>query len=393
MKYEPVRRFSGSSALIRSQLIVFCLTGCVAVAQTTPGGTGAINGYVYCADTNTPARMATVRVQSVTSLGLDSGRPGEGSLDGAVTLTGMDGSFRFDRLTPGDYVVLVTLRGYLFPLAELTLGDLAVTRKSAADAARKRVENVLPRVSLGAGQTAWVTIRLERGAEISGAVSFDDGAPVIGAQIQVYRQSYTTHQWDTVELPLGVFWNEMSTDGQGQYRVTGIPAGKYLVSMRFPSGGISGGSIFGGALRLDLEGFIGQLQEYFGDTPRQKLATVVDLASGEHRSGVDIQIPLSELRTVSGTVTAESDGHPLKNTILIIKYADDGSFLLRARGADDGTFKIPFVPRGEYVLTISAAPELSHQGTRSYNTATLPLTVDENISGIQVELPDASTSK
>lgn len=366
--------------------------GSVVVAQTVPGGTGAINGYVYCADTNTPARMATVRVQSVSSLGLDSGGPGEGSQDGVVTSTGMDGAFRVDRLTPGDYVVLATLRGYLFPLAEFTLDDLAVTHNSAADAVRRRVESVLPRISLGAGQTAWVTIRLERGAEISGVVSFDDGAPAIGAQIQIYRQSHTTRQWDAVELPLGVLWNQ-TTDGQGQYRIPGIPAGKYLVSTRFPSGGISGGSISGGALRLDWEGFMGQMQEYFGDTTRQKLATVVDLASGEHRSGVDIQIPLSKLRTLSGTVTAESDGHPLKNTILSIKYADDGSFLLRAHGTDDGKFTIPFVPPGEYVLSASAAPELSHQGMRKYKTATIPLTVDEDISGIEVELPDASTPK
>lgn len=392
MTRQRIQRFCKASAMASSQLIACLLTACHGVAQPAASASGAIAGYVYCADSNTPARMATVRVQSLDSLGLDANGPNQNPTNGAVTSTGLDGAFRVDGLAPGDYVVLASLRGYLFPLAEYTWRDLTVDRNTPADAARKRVERVLPRVSVDAGQTASVTVRLERGAEISGAVFFDDGSPVIGAQILIYRTSSDTHQWESIQQSSDFGWSQMLTDDHGQFRASGLPAGEYLASARLPASASSGSAILGAGLRIDWAGYAGQLQVYFGDTLRQKLAAVMDIASGERRSGVDIRIPLSKLRTLSGSVKAESDGHPLKNTVLGLSYPDDKTTLVRAHGADDGAFKISFVLDGEYILTASAAPELNSHGRREYGSVQIPLSVNGDTNGVEVTLPDAPTA-
>ena len=377
----------------RFLLITYCLAGCSGFAQSSMGGAGAVSGYVYCADSNTPARMATVRVQSVDSLGGDLGTSKENGSGGAVTSTGFDGAFRVEALPPGDYVLLATLRGYLFPLATYTWGDLAVDRDTKNNAVRKRIEEALPRVSVVAGQTASVAIRLERGAEISGTVSFDDGAPAIGADIEVYRTSEDTRQWETVEQPMDSLLTQMSTDSRGRYRVPGLPPGKYLVAVRLPQHSGSDSGILGGNLRAGGAGFQGHFEIYFGDTLRQKLAGVVQLSSGQQRADVDIHIPQSKMRTISGTVTAASDGHPIKNTVFGLFYAGDDAPVLQAYGGDSSEFQIPFVLDGQYTLSVSASPEQNHQVEHKYETVKLPLDVDGDVRGIDVALPDAATPK
>lgn len=80
-------------------------------AQVDQQGTGALNGYVYCADTGVPARFASVRVQSISSLGSEQTVSPHGAQTAAFTTTALDGSFSIDGLTPGRYLILASLTG------------------------------------------------------------------------------------------------------------------------------------------------------------------------------------------------------------------------------------------------------------------------------------------
>ena len=373
-------------------LVAILGTAATTKAQAPRAVTGAVKGYVYCADTGLPARFVTVRVQAVQSIGDYSS---QGPADAAGTTTGLDGSFIIDALNPGDYVVSAYLPGYLFPLAQFTWRELVVDEGSSAEPVRKRATETLPQVSVQPGQTAFLTIRLERGAEISGTVSYDDGSAVIGAPVRLYRFSETNHEWQTVEPPPPDYGlSSLSTGVRGAYAFTGLPSGQYLVSVLLDRASGSGSAILGGNMRIDSGSpYAGHLEMYFGDTIRQKLASRLELSAAERRTGADIQIPASKLRSLSGTVVAEFDGHPLKAARLQLSFADDKSTALVAHAGDDGMFQMRYALDGDYILTVSVAGETSPHATRSYSTLNIPVTVNGDISGMTIVLPDAPSAK
>src|SRR4029077_10158717 len=79
-----------------------------ATAQTSPSArhrTGTVTGHVYCVDTNTPARLASVQLAPVKKAETRSGTSVEvtGIPAGGVAQTGFDGSFTLTRVPPGSY--------------------------------------------------------------------------------------------------------------------------------------------------------------------------------------------------------------------------------------------------------------------------------------------------
>jgi hypothetical protein len=360
--------------------------------QNISSPTGVVRGYVYCGDTGQPARFAVIRIQSVASLGLEGGS-GTAVVNAAQATAGLDGSFLIEGLSPGDYVVLATLNGYLFPLAQYSWNELVVDSQSPADPIRKRLTAVLPKVTIEPNQTSLLNLRLERGAEISGTTLYDDGSPVINAQIRVYRFAPEKKKWQEVQMPTDD-WPLRRTDDRGVYRITGMPAGRYLVSARIPPEGGSLNAVLGGGVSPNFgASHPGRLEIYFGDTARQQSATPVEVTAGERRSAVDIHFNLSKLRTVSGTVSAESDGHALQQVALQLSFPDDRSTFLVAHVGQDGSFQIPFVLEGDYILTVSAAPEDGPHGQRGYKITDLPLSIHEDLSGLRIVLPDATGTK
>jgi len=359
------------------------------LGQTVSGPTGAVRGYVYCADTGQPARFAVIRIQSVASLGSEGGL-GAAAVNAAQATAGLDGSFLIEGLSPGNYVVLATLNGYLFPPAQYSWNELVVDSQSPAEPVRKRLTAVLPKVTVEPDQTTSLNLRLERGAEISGTISYDDGSPAINAQVRVYRFAPEKKQWQEVQMPTDG-WPLRRTDDRGAYRITGLPGGSYLISVRIPPDGGSLNAILGGGVSPNLgASHPGRLEIYFGDTVRQKSAKPVEVAVGEHRSAVDIHFNLSKLRTISGTVSAESDGHALQQVALQLSFPDDRSTFIVAHVGQDGTFQIPFVLEGDYILTVSAAPEDGPHGKRAYRIVELPLSAHADLSGLAISLPETS---
>ena len=81
------------------------------------------------------------------------------------------------------------------------------------------------------------------------------------------------------------------------------------------------------------------------------------VAAGETAGDTDIEIPLSGLHTVSGTVTALFDGHPIPNGNVRMLYADDREKAREAPLLDDGSFTFEYVPEGKYILQVSGAQD------------------------------------
>jgi hypothetical protein len=326
------------------------LAGCNNFQHKKPDATkGVVTGIVLCADTGKPARFATVTLTSAP-------RPGEKLDDEAplpaaeTTITDLDGRFRLEAVQPGHYYAFATLEGYLDPTLAFDPDKLKSLsagweqRRYAID--RWKVH--LAEVTVAVHKTADISIEIERGAEIAGAVTFDDGSPAIGMHFQVFRKS-DKGDMTTVGLALMDTWTlHTLSDGHGRYAITNLPAGEYAVCTLMPAAAEDS------APRVCL-----------GNTFRKKESKTVKVGSGEIANGTDIEIPLSGLHTVSGTVSALADGHPLNHATLRLLYADDREGVRETALLEDGSFSFEDVPEGKYILAVTGAMDAVQKTSES----------------------------
>jgi hypothetical protein len=377
-------------------LFVVCLLagGCDKSQHKKPDPTkGTVTGIVLCADTGKPARFATVTLSAApkTDAKIEQGNPLPAT---EITVTDLEGRFRFEAVEPGNYYAFATLEGYLDPMRGLDflrLSELDSDQAQELDAI-KQWKDHLTKVTVQVHRTADLALQVERGAEIDGTVTFDDGSPSIGMHFQLLRKT-ERNRWAGVGLALFQDWSIPAvSDGHGRFSLTNLTAGEYTVCALMPS------ETENAALRICL-----------GNVLREKGAKTVKVQAGEIASGANIEIPLSGLYTVAGTVSALADGHALGRGTVRLLYADDREKARELPLAGDGGFSFQYVAEGKYILAVSGAqdaePKSAEPGpaydeavaqkaaaVSHYADKELPVTVISNMDDIQillaVTLPD-----
>ena len=375
-----------------------------------PAATTTVSGHVYCADTNAPARMATVILQPAAAIdAIKPGEPGENiSSSGETTQTSMDGSFTIQHVAPGTYYVIASEAGYISPLAlrYMAPSDDPLPK----DQKTKDVPPPAPRITVEGNLPVGVNVSIERGAAVSGTVQYDDGSPASGIQMQLLTPSKSG--WTTIMFssPLSSSGFFVQTDDEGRYRLSGLPAGKYSIKAQLrlskttykidPHGGSfsSGGSGYS----LDI---------YAGNTTRERDADPFVLTQGEERRAVDIEIPVSKLHTVRGNILAAHDGHVLNGGSLQLLYPDDKSMVaVTALTNDDDIFNFSFVPEGDYILRVDGASDVEYreisngagqwppshtepQILHQYGPAEQPIHITGDLSSVTISAPDLPAPK
>jgi hypothetical protein len=143
----------------------------------------------------------------------------------------------------------------------------------------------------------------------------------------------------------------------------------------------------------------------------------VKLVSGEISSGNDIEIRLSKLHTVSGTVVDAETGSAVNSAeVRMLWIADDPNGsptqIDNMKVGEDGSFHFGLVPEGSYKLTVTRAKAVMHQQAfgppppksaegymqpvqdtapvdktmREYGDASQLLTVASDLSGVAVKV-------
>jgi hypothetical protein len=295
--------------------------------------TGMVIGHVYCADTQKPARFANIRLQAMDGQG---GRFGSGGF----ATTGSDGSFRITGVAPGDYYADVMMPGYIQPLRGM-LNDMA----NLPPADRDRITAQLTRVSVAANQTANVQVMIYRGGTVNGTVSFDDGAPAAGVAVQaLILAASTSGAQTTANTQQATFAAFSRTDDRGQFRLTGLTDGTYIV-LAAPR------SIF---------------PIYYGNTIERSHAKRLDVHAGDEATGADIQIPVVGMHRVTGVVTSQQDGHPLARASVQLRLSSGDNGTISAMTTSDGSFTFNAVPDGKFtVLVLNAYDPTTHAGYAS----------------------------
>jgi protocatechuate 3,4-dioxygenase beta subunit len=266
--------------------------------------------------------------------------------DTRTSSTDADGRYEVKDLPAGRYTITVRRGGYL----TLRYGQ------------RRPFEQGQP-LEIGEGQTIeHVDFTLPKASLITGRVTDEFGDSVEGAMVLAMRSMYLNGRRRFV--PVGVM---SRTDDAGGYRISGLSPGTYVVSARLND---KWTTTVGGR-----EETMGYAPSYFPGTTNVVDARKLTVGVGQEAAAIDFSLVPGRAARISGTAI-DSRGRPLKNVNVgqEIRGPDFGSFSSagRATVASDGTFSIPNVPPGDYVLSA----ENGIGSTDSPEVALLAIVVD-----------------
>lgn len=256
----------------------------------------------------------------------------------ASTLSGSDGSFVFDSAPITPIRLRATKAGYvsLDPLAGLMVE--AGKAESSAD----------------------VVLHLSRGAAISGTLVNELGEAIPDGAIDVFSTDSSS------EPALAV------TDGEGSFRVFGLPTGRYFVAY-VP--GLSSSAVLiddPTVVRESLESL--QLRRlpqaldsaiktapaivFYPGVFRRSEAVPIDLGNAEDRQGIQFTARRARVRSVSGVIDPSSVSSTSKLSVLLISdlpmlprhLAIPETVRDRVQLGPNGSFMFPRVAEGQYSL-------------------------------------------
>ena len=371
--------------------------------------TGAVVGQVSCSDTNAPARFAAVTLERIPDENEQADKAKEHPQDGelamnATATTDLEGRFTMEKVPAGRYFVVGILSGYMGPLSRFDHDDLT----KITEQTRKEMLRLVPTVTVEAGQTAQVVLRLDHASELSGTVLYDDGSPAIHLQVKLLRKKKNGEIASMDGIIIPGFGAQVETDDRGRYRLIGLPPGEYaiVVTMRLEKVAFAG-LLGNGGLSISsscCEG--GEVSIYSGSKFRKKEAKTIKVGEGEQLGGIDITIALTGLHKVQGAVTAKRDGHALNKGTVSLSYEDDGQEAQYAAVDRDGNFEFPYVPEDRYILRLSGGEDVDliqkHQFNsnfteektlRKYGPAEMPLLVQADMTSADLAAPDLSDTK
>ena len=304
---------------------------------------------------------------------------------GLTAITDDRGRFTCADLPPGRYSIAVTRDGWV----------------GAAYGAKRPLRPGAP-IPIGDGQRADVTIRLSRGAVITGALLDESGQPAAGATVVALRASMQNG-----ERRLTAAGTVATADDRGVYRIFGLPPGDYYVGAGPSSTALS---VSEAQLTTDadvrharagvssvppVERHVAFSSTYFPGTTIAQQAAPIPLRAGEERTDVDFALQLVPTARVEGTLTMP-DGTPAPAAAQVTLVASgatafagsDFDSVKTTRPGADGTFTFGGVAPGTYTLlarlashvVLWASTEVSVAG-ETISGLTLPLQPGLSIAG------------
>jgi hypothetical protein len=207
---------------------------------------------------------------------------------------------------------------------------------------------------------------------ITGRVTDQFGEPIVGVRISAERVRDAEGKSATSAVSLNAWNASRLTDDRGVYRIFGLEAGAYVV-------GVNGSTL--------INGFSGpgrrEVPSYSPSSPRSSAAEV-NLRGGEEISGVDIRARANRGRSISGTISGESQGEGVFNGVSVTLYnAADKSLAGMAVVANSQSFALHGVDDGEYEL---GAVRFSENTEFSVSTPKRVTVKGSDLSGIDLKL-------
>jgi Carboxypeptidase regulatory-like domain len=287
-----------------------------------------------------------------------------------------NGRVVFKDLAAGNYSVTAQQEGYV----QNVLTMLTPVTLTLTDTKRKIEFEVL----------------LTRGAIVRGRVLGPDGNPLAKADVSLRALTWVGGRRGV--SPLAVGQSAADTDDRGEYSISALPSGEYLLRVELRPTSTGGGqysSAFDNLSRLT----------YYPGVPDALIATRISVKAGQEQGGLDIKIPNLKAYRITGTVL---------NTLPIAPAAPNGRAIPRGTATffvgspdpdaleepvlvptrleptanpDEFTFEIGGIIPGSYYLYPlfgGIPPDLNYKSTRTLVTVkdqdieNLRLTVEPN---------------
>ena len=256
-------------------------------------------------------------------------------------------------------------------------------------------------MTVAAGETQQLALRLPRGAVVTGVVTGIDGLPAPGITVTAFAHRYVGGAGERRFIPAGV--TVSPSDDHGTCRVFGLPAGDYVIAAR-PQIRQSGPPV--GEVRTMSRGSatprgVALTQVFHPSATDLTRATLVTLAPGQERGGLDIQLQYVPLARVSGSVTVVAGTNPAIITMVRIDAVPGSDQTRNARADADGRFTFGAgIPPGRYQLfaRTSVVSPLTTSGSAlivapgNVHAASAEITVDgDDLEGVSLVLQPALT--
>ncbi len=315
--------------------------------------------HVALGDSGKPARFASVHLQPVpTSVNEVS------PLQGFATETGLDGKATFGDVPAGDYYVFAEYPGYVFPLAQLPPSAL----QHPTDAVLSQAAHLFKKITVEANRSQETVINLAPGATAEGTVRFDDGTPAADVPVDLLLTGPLAQEPLMLSSGRPGSWYfhdaDSYTDDLGDYRISGLPADKYIVRVTVPVASREGSSLLGAYVPAPDPWH--QVQYVYAPSATSPAAAhSFSLPTRGERGSVGVIIPQRSFRTVSGRVIPPATGDPLVYEPMKLESLGDPSFQRATGVATDGTFNFSFIPKGKYVIR-AAGGRLVRDGRGSH---------------------------
>jgi hypothetical protein len=238
------------------------------------------------------------------------------------------GRFRITGLAADIYYVIPLAPGFVYSADEGT----GPRGKAVNVSEGENVENV--------------DIEIYRGGVITGRVTDPQGQPFVGKQVQLRRLE--ENRWVGPTSSYGPGYEVYLTDDRGVYRLYGLPVGRYLVSIGYPSSA--------GEITVSRSGTF-YPETFYPKTANQSEAKVIEVTEGSESAGVDITVlePKPAL-AISGRVIDADTGQPVEGILIAYKAPTDKPGYFNywrssgARSGENGEYSLKGMAPGKYEL-------------------------------------------
>ena len=339
-------------SLILTSVVLFWVPGDTLAqsADAKSKGTGSISGKV------TLGGKAAAGIP-IAVLGGDSGN----RRAGAQATTDNEGHYRLLGLAAAQYQV-TALAPSLIPAEGNNNYPFYGGAKTVLLSAGESVEDV--------------DLKLVRGAVITGRVTDEEGKPVVEDRVELQPADEKGAPERLMSLQ-SMNYQMFQTDDRGIYRLYGLPAGRYKVSIgTSPNGGFSSGGA---------RGYFPQT--FYPDTNDATKAIVVEVSEGGEAANIDIRLGhRAATFSIAGRVVDSESGQPvpgIRPTYGRISKENPGSgaYLSGLPTNSQGEFRFDGLEPGHYTVYASSR----FDGGDFYSEPIVFDIVDHNVTDIELK--------
>jgi protocatechuate 3,4-dioxygenase beta subunit len=281
---------------------------------------GRIEGTVVLATSGGPVRKAQVNIFS------------QERRTPLMAATNEEGKFVFERVPAGDYRINVNHSRFV------GIDESGRSRETSR------------RISVAEGQLVkGLVFKMMPGAVVTGRVLDEYGEPQPRANVNVQR--YVFRQGKKQLMPM----SSGQSDDRGEYRLFGVPPGRYYLSVHYEDHQWARSVQPAGAQESSYP------PVYYPGVLETEMAMVLDLRAGEERQGIDFRLVRDRAVRIKGRVM--EGGKPARETVVMLVQKgliDFGGMKNQPVDSNTGEFEFSGVRPGTYTLVarkMGAGPE------------------------------------